>query len=69
MRGRDRGRVEAELRHHLGLMVEENEARGMDAATARAEALRRFGDVRRIREACIEEDAMSERKRDRLERN
>lgn len=47
-------------------MVEENEARGMDAEAARADALRRFGDMRRIRDACEEEDAMAERKRERF---
>src|SRR5215208_5742709 len=37
---------------HLERRVRENVARGMDPEAARAEALRRFGDVGAINEAC-----------------
>jgi predicted permease len=48
-------------------MTEENEALGMTPADARAEAVRRFGDVERIRNACAKEDAMAERRRVRID--
>ena len=63
---RDPG-VGAELWHHVELMIEENVERGMDPESARAEALKRFGDLRRIRMACEEEDRMAERKTHRRE--
>jgi predicted permease len=44
--------VDEELAQHLELRVRELRARGMDAATAHAEALRRFGDLDRIRRDC-----------------
>lgn len=62
-----RAQVDDELRHHLDLMIEENVARGMSGESARADALRRFGDMGRIRDECLEEDAIAERRRDRME--
>jgi predicted permease len=57
--------VDEELRHHIEMMVEENEARGMSAEQARADALRRFGDLAKITEACVTEDRMAGRRRAR----
>ena len=54
--------VAAEVSFHLQMRTEELVARGMSAAAARDEALRRFGDVRRWSEA------MSETDRGRVER-
>jgi predicted permease len=48
-------------------MAEENEARGMSAEQARADALRRFGDLEGIRRACVEEDRMADRRRSQKE--
>ncbi|MDQ3949600.1 MAG: ABC transporter permease [Gemmatimonadota bacterium] len=44
--------VDSELAFHLEMRTREYVARGMDPGVARAEALRRFGDVERINEAC-----------------
>jgi putative ABC transport system permease protein len=44
--------VDAELAFHLEMRVRDYVARGMDPAVARAEALRRFGDVDQINDAC-----------------
>jgi predicted permease len=41
--------IDDELSNHMTLLVRELESRGMDSATARREARRRFGDVRRLR--------------------
>ena len=54
--------VDAEVAFHLHMRTEELVARGMSAAAARDEALRRFGDVQRWSEA------MSETDRGRVER-
>ncbi len=63
-----RADVEEELRLHVDRLIEENIARGMAEDDARADALRRFGDVERIREACLVEDERAERQRDRRRR-
>jgi predicted permease len=65
---RSEASVEEELRLHLDRMIEENEWRGMTADAARADALRRFGDMHEIREACVNEDELAGRRRNRLER-
>src|SRR5918912_880818 len=45
--------VDSELAFHLEMRTRENVVeRGMDPEAARAEALRRFGDVTRINETC-----------------
>jgi putative ABC transport system permease protein len=41
--------VDSELEFHLDRLIESNVRRGMDEATARAEALKRFGDPARAR--------------------
>ena len=60
--------VTEEIRHHIELMIEENLARGMGPELARADAVRRFGDVKDIQEACELEDLMAERKVSRGDR-
>jgi predicted permease len=44
--------VDLELAFHLEMRIRDNIARGMDPSDARAEALRRFGDVQLINETC-----------------
>jgi predicted permease len=46
--------VDEELRFHLELSVERLVQSGMSPAAAREEALRRFGDVARYRDTCVE---------------
>lgn len=46
--------VENELRLHLELLTEENLRRGMTLAEAEREASRRFGNVERIKDQCVE---------------
>lgn len=46
-------RVNAELEHHVALTTEELVAAGLDRASARREAERRFGDRRAHAEACV----------------
>lgn len=48
--------LDEELRFHLDMRVEELRGRGMTPESARAEALRQFGDVDDAREFCREED-------------
>jgi hypothetical protein len=52
--------VENELRFHLELLIEENLQRGMTRKEAEEEALKRFGNVERIKNQCVE---ISERSR------
>jgi putative ABC transport system permease protein len=59
--GRGDRDVDTELWHHVELLIEENMEQGMDAESARADALRRFGDMHRIQIECEEEDRMAER--------
>jgi putative ABC transport system permease protein len=44
--------VDSELAFHIEMRTRDYVARGMDPAAARAEAMRRFGDVEHINEAC-----------------
>ncbi|MCI0436188.1 MAG: ADOP family duplicated permease, partial [Gemmatimonadetes bacterium] len=60
--------VDEELRLHIEQRTEENIERGMDPAAARDDALRRFGDVDRIRAACLMEDERAVRARERADR-
>lgn len=53
--------VDEEIAFHLAMREEQNRARGLSAAAARREALERFGDVHRIREACVREKHLNER--------
>jgi putative ABC transport system permease protein len=55
--------IDAELRHHLELRVEELTARGMPAEDARREALRQFGDLEGARDYCFRQDQRGERRR------
>ena len=45
--------VEDEIRTHIELRTRANVRRGMDPEAARAEALRRFGDVAKVRGECV----------------
>lgn len=47
-----RADVDDELQFHLKERVDELMARGIDEATARGEALRRFGDIEGVKETC-----------------
>lgn len=63
--GRDvRADVDEELRHHLELCTEELMARGLSPEAARAEALRRFGDMERVRREC-EAESQAQAKEER----
>jgi len=53
--------VNEELHFHLEMRAKELEAEGMDPAAARAEALRRFGDLDAARRQCFESDRGRER--------
>ena len=46
--------VENELRFHLELLTEANLQRGMTLEEAEAEAAKRFGNVERIKNQCVE---------------
>ena len=46
--------VENELRFHLELLTEENLRRGMTPKEAEEEASKRFGNVERIKNQCVE---------------
>ena len=46
--------VENELRFHLELLTEENLRRGMTPEKAEEQALKRFGNVERIKNQCVE---------------
>ncbi len=62
-----RADVDEELRHHLELLTEDLRAQGLSAEAARAEALRRFGDVERVRHACEAESGALEASTQRTE--
>jgi putative ABC transport system permease protein len=62
-----RSEVDEEIATHLELCVAELEAAGYTAAEARAEALRRFGDLRETREVCAAADLRRERRGRRRE--
>lgn len=59
------GEVDDELRFHIESRVDELRRRGMSDTTARAEALRQFGDLDEARQYCRDMDSMraSERRR------
>ncbi len=62
-----RTEVDEELRAHLLMRAEEYEAAGLSPDDARAEALRRFGNVESTREACrriVTRSASSSRRRE-----
>lgn len=63
-RGRLAADVDDELAFHLDMCARDLAARGLDPATARLEAARRFGDLAFTRDYCRDED----RRRDREER-
>jgi predicted permease len=44
--------VAEEIEHHLEMLTRDQMARGLDPAAARAAALRRFGNVERVRATC-----------------
>jgi putative ABC transport system permease protein len=57
--------VTDEIETHIAMRIEENVARGMNPEAARAEALRRFGNVREVarRTTRIEESTQQQRRR------
>lgn len=57
--------VDRELRFHLEMRQRELEEEGWDPSEARREALRRFGDGERIREACMAIETTHRRARQR----
>ncbi len=64
-----RADVDTELQGHLEMLTEQYVAEGMPPADARAQARRRFRDVRRVRAECLQVDepsGSSIRKRTRL---
>ncbi|MEZ4426041.1 MAG: ABC transporter permease [Gemmatimonadota bacterium] len=67
-RGRAETDLDEEIRFHLERRIEENLARGMSEAEARAEAERRFGDVARVRSETRRVHAALARERGRRER-
>ncbi|WP_224368085.1 ABC transporter permease [Hyalangium versicolor] len=62
-----RADVDEELRYHLESCAEELMAKGMSREAAQAEALRRFGDLERIRRECEEESGAREQSARRAE--
>jgi putative ABC transport system permease protein len=58
--------VDDELRFHLEMRVQDLVARGLSAGNARAEAMRVFGDVGTVRNACL---VIDERRTRRVHRN
>jgi putative ABC transport system permease protein len=59
--------VDDELAFHVEMRTRDLIAGGMDPRSARAEALRRFGDVERVRREVERVDRGTERRRERLE--
>src|SRR5438105_14956295 len=53
--------VDDEIAFHLEMRTERLMARGLDAAAARAEALRQFGDASGVRDECLTIDNGRER--------
>jgi putative ABC transport system permease protein len=62
-----RDEVDEELAHHVELLAGDLVRGGMDERSARAEAARRFGDVRRIREETVKIDESIRRDAGRAE--
>ena len=63
-RRRLRGDIERELRFHIDGRIEELVARGYTREEAERQVIERFGDVRFVRDACEEIDAMTHRRRE-----
>ena len=59
--------VDEELAFHIRMRVERNMALGMDAESARREAMHRFGDAGAVRHALVAHDARKRRADDRRE--
>jgi predicted permease len=55
-----RADVDEEFDGHLRRRIDDLRAQGMDADTARREALRRFGDLERTRAYCLDQDQRKE---------
>ena len=55
-RGRMESDLDEELRFHVERQTEENVRRGLSPEEARAEALRRFGGVEKVKEECRDAD-------------
>ncbi len=66
-RGAVRAQVDEELAVHLEMREQEYAARGMSAEAARAEALRRMGDLERVRGTCRTLGEARERDMERTE--
>ena len=64
---RIREEVDAEIAFHLAMRSAELERSGLSAEAAREEALRRFGELDRTRQACWQSDQRRERKMGRRE--
>jgi putative ABC transport system permease protein len=65
--GRIRRDVDAEIEFHLAMRVRELVAAGHSPESARAEALRRFGDLAGTRDICFESDYRVHRRKRRRE--
>jgi putative ABC transport system permease protein len=59
--------VDDELRFHIDQRIERNVALGMDPHTARRDALQRFGDVDRVRDALVHHDRHKQSVTERVE--
>lgn len=59
--------VDEELELHLALRVERNIALGMSPVEARRDAVRRFGDLSRVRHELVEHDTRTHASRERIE--
>ena len=57
-RRRREAELEDEIRFHLEMAIEENEARGMDPVEARRQAYRSFGGVEQIKEAYRDQQGL-----------
>src|SRR3954463_5928064 len=66
-RGAVAGQVDDELAFHLAMRAEEYEARGLTPEAARAEALRRIGDLEQVRGTCRALGEAKERDMERAE--
>jgi len=62
-----RGEVDDELAFHLDMRTRDLVAAGMAPAAAREEAERQFGELRRIRDACVTIDERRQRRTHRTE--
>ena len=62
-----RADLDDELRFHLESRIADGVAAGLTPEQARADALRRFGDVERIRKSCEEIDGLHEQERRRAD--